>query len=129
LPMFVSIPVGLLIANVLWINQIPDYEADALANKKNWVVRLGKEKAVKVYAVIFILTYISICFIIIYTLNLVWLIALLTIPKAIGAVKNCKQNFNNISELLKSNASTIQIYVLNGILLGIAAIIDGRLCI
>jgi 1,4-dihydroxy-2-naphthoate octaprenyltransferase len=126
LPILVSIPVGLLIANVLWINQFPDYEADAMANKRNWVVRLGKENSVKVYAAIFILAYIFIGGIAIYTMNPIWLIGILTAPKAVKAVKNCRQNFNNVPELLKSNGATIQIYVLNGILLGIAVIINGR---
>lgn len=127
LPVFVSIPVGLLIANVLWINQFPDYEADSLANKKNWVVRLGKKKAVKVYAGLFILSYISICLIVAYTKNPIWFLVFLTIPKAIKSVKNCKENYNNIQKLLISNAATVQIYLLNGALLGVAAVIDGIL--
>lgn len=126
LPVLVSIPVGLLIANVLWINQFPDYEADARANKRNWVVRLGKQKSVKVYAIIFALTYIFIGIIALYANNPIWLIGLLSVPLAVKAVKNCKQNFNNIPELLKSNQTTVQIYMLNGILLAIAAIINGR---
>lgn len=126
LPILVSIPVGLLIANVLWINQFPDYEADILANKRNWVVRLGKERSVNIYAAIFVLTYISIGVIALYTLNPIWLVGLLSIPKAVKAVKNCKKNYNNISELLKSNEATIQVYVLNGILLGVAIIIYGK---
>jgi len=126
LPVLVSIPVGLLIANVLWINQFPDYEADARANKRNWVVRLGKQKSSIVYGIIFALTYVFIGIIAIYANNPIWLIGLLSAPLAVKAVKNCMQNFNNIPELLESNKATIQIYMLNGLLLGIAAIIYGR---
>ncbi len=41
-----SLPVGLLIAAVLYINQFPDYEADKAVGKAHWVVRLGTERAV-----------------------------------------------------------------------------------
>ena len=51
--MIVGLPLGFLIANVLWINQYPDYEADMKGNK-NWVVRLGKEKGILVYGLLFI---------------------------------------------------------------------------
>ncbi len=40
-----SLPLGLLIAAFLWINQFPDYRADRTAGKRNLVVRLGRERA------------------------------------------------------------------------------------
>ncbi len=40
-----SLPLGLLIAAFLWINQFPDYRADRAAGKRNLVVRLGRERA------------------------------------------------------------------------------------
>jgi len=39
------IPVGILIALVLYINEFPDYEADKAVNKQTLVVMLGKRKA------------------------------------------------------------------------------------
>ncbi|MCK7496909.1 MAG: UbiA family prenyltransferase [Comamonadaceae bacterium] len=36
---------ALHVANVLFINQFPDYRADAAAGKRNWVVRLGPQRA------------------------------------------------------------------------------------
>ena len=44
-PVFVSVPVGILIALVLYINEFPDYEADKAVNKRTLVVMLGKRKA------------------------------------------------------------------------------------
>ena len=41
LPVIVSIPIGLLVAAVLYINQFPDFEADRAVKKDNLVVRLG----------------------------------------------------------------------------------------
>ncbi|PKM90845.1 MAG: 1,4-dihydroxy-2-naphthoate octaprenyltransferase [Firmicutes bacterium HGW-Firmicutes-12] len=125
LPLLVSLPIGFLIVNVLWINQFPDYETDLAAGKKNWVVRLGKKKAVKVYVGIFGLNYLSIIAIAIYTFNPIWLLALLTMPKAMQAVKNCAENFDNIKNLIQSNAATVQIYILTGVLLATSALLDG----
>ncbi|MFA4843240.1 MAG: 1,4-dihydroxy-2-naphthoate octaprenyltransferase, partial [Candidatus Omnitrophota bacterium] len=41
-----SIPVGILIGLVLYINEFPDYDADKAVNKRTAVVTLGREKAV-----------------------------------------------------------------------------------
>lgn len=54
-----SLVLGFLIANVLLINQYPDYEADVRGQKKNWVVRLGKQKAVGEYTALFVMAYVS----------------------------------------------------------------------
>src|SRR5256886_11584347 len=40
-PLLASIPVGLLIAAVLWINEFPDMDADNAVGKKTLVLRLG----------------------------------------------------------------------------------------
>ncbi len=37
-----SLPFGLLVANILYINQFPDAPADARAGKRTWPVRLGR---------------------------------------------------------------------------------------
>jgi 1,4-dihydroxy-2-naphthoate polyprenyltransferase len=42
-----SLPLGLLIAAFLWINEFPDYSADALSGKRTLVVRLGRPSAAK----------------------------------------------------------------------------------
>ncbi|MGI9285552.1 MAG: prenyltransferase [Pseudomonadales bacterium] len=41
----VSIPLGILIAAFLWINEFPDYEADRKVQKRNLIVRLGRYRA------------------------------------------------------------------------------------
>jgi len=40
-----SVPLGLLIAAFLWINEFPDFLADRQANKRNLVVRMGRRRA------------------------------------------------------------------------------------
>lgn len=47
-----SIPLGLLVAAFLWINQFPDYRADLGAGKRNLVVRMGRPAAAIAFAVL-----------------------------------------------------------------------------
>jgi len=114
LPLLVSLPLAFLIANVLWINQYPDYEVDKAHGKKNWVVRLGKRKSVVVYAALFALAYLSVVAVTVYARNWIWLLPLATAPLAVSAVKNCRMNYDNIGRLVRSNAATVLIYQLVG---------------
>lgn len=125
LPLLVSLPLEFLIMNVLWINQFPDFEVDKAHGKKNLVVRLGKKKAVWGYAVLFLLSYLSLIAIALYAKNAVWLMSIATLPVAVKAVKNCYLNYNNIKRLISSNAATVTVYQLFGLSLVISAILDG----
>ncbi len=118
-----SIPLGFIIANVLWINQYPDYEADLKGGKMNGVVRLGKEKAVNVYALLFGMAYFSLLILSIFSLNLFWLLPLISMPLALRAVVVARKHFNDIPKLIEANAKTIQIYQLTGLTMVAAALI------
>ncbi|WP_020559818.1 prenyltransferase [Thiofilum flexile] len=48
-PVLVSLPLGLLLMNILLINQFPDQEADAACGKHHWVVRYGAKPMAWVY--------------------------------------------------------------------------------
>lgn len=45
LPVVAGLPYALLVANLLYINQFPDRNADAVSGKRHWVVRLGPQRA------------------------------------------------------------------------------------
>jgi 1,4-dihydroxy-2-naphthoate polyprenyltransferase len=118
-----SLPLGLLIANVLWINQYPDYEADRQGDKRNWVVRLGKQKAGTVYTLLFVLAFLSFPLLTLYSRNCFWLLPLVGLPLAIRATKVAHEQYNNIPLLMEANAKTIQIYQLTGLMMVIAALL------
>ncbi len=52
LPWVVGLPYALLTANILYINQFPDRQADLLAGKRHWVARLAPAQAAVGYALI-----------------------------------------------------------------------------
>ena len=116
-----SLPIGFLIANVLWINQFPDYEADKQGNKRNWVVRLGKEKAVKIYALVFAAAFL--CFPVISLIfgNPFWLLGMAGIPLAVQSVRVAGTFYNDIPRLIQANAKTVILYQVTGIAMAAAA--------
>ncbi|MGZ5486814.1 MAG: 1,4-dihydroxy-2-naphthoate octaprenyltransferase, partial [Nitrososphaeraceae archaeon] len=56
----ISIPHGLLVFAILFINEFPDYYADKEVNKNHLVVRLGRAKARYVYVTVIALVYLSV---------------------------------------------------------------------
>ena len=97
LPLLVSLPLAFLIANVLWINQYPDYEVDKAHGKKTGWFGWAR-KVVVIYG--------AICAGLpqrdrrrfLYA-QLIWLLPLAAAPLAVGAVKNCRMNYDNIGRL------------------------------
>lgn len=62
-PVFaVSIPLGLLVAAILTVNEIPDLPADRAAGKRTLVVRRGPEKAVAIYRGLITGAFLSLAF-------------------------------------------------------------------
>jgi len=55
--LMISLPVGLLTANLLYINQFPDRKADIQAHKLHWVARLSPQTARWGYALIALLAW------------------------------------------------------------------------
>lgn len=53
-----AIPLGLLIAAFLWINEFPDYLADRAAGKRTLVVRLGRRRASQAFAMILVVAFV-----------------------------------------------------------------------
>jgi len=51
-PLLLSLPLGLLVAAFLWVNEFPDARADGEAGKRTLVVQLGRPLAGRVFAMI-----------------------------------------------------------------------------
>lgn len=117
-----SLPVGFLIANVLVINEFPDYEADLKGYKRNLVVRLGKKNSVTVYALLYILAYTGVMALMIVTRKFSWAIALTSIPMAMSSVKVAQKYYDDIPRLVEANAKTILVYIWTGLALSLGAL-------
>jgi len=114
----VSIPIGILVATILYVNEIPDYEADRMAGKRHLVVILGKARAVKLVPVLFGLTYASIVFGVVLGIMPVWtLVALVTVPVAINITKLAFDNYECVQKYIAAQAQTILVHSVTGILI------------
>jgi len=122
-PLLLSLPIGMLIMLVLWINEFPDFNADQAVGKNHWVVRLGKEKAAKYYFAFMAVTY-AMIIILALLYNLWLLVALLMLPHAWKIGRNAVKNYADTKALIPSNAGTILAHLLTGILLTCGYIID-----
>ena len=122
---FISIPIGILIALVLFINEFPDYEADKKVNKKTLVVLLGKKFSVNIYIAFLILAYIiAIAGAISGLMPYYALMVFFTLPLAYAAVKTLTKNYGKIEELLPANKATIALHLVFGLLLTAAYALD-----
>ncbi|MFH1327728.1 MAG: 1,4-dihydroxy-2-naphthoate octaprenyltransferase [Candidatus Bathyarchaeota archaeon] len=121
-----AVPIALLIAAVLYINQFPDYKADKAVGKKHLVVRLGTEKAAKVYGGILIAVYALIVLGVTFSIiSPFTLIALITLPLAIKGIRHARAHHSKPLKLIPANASTILTHLLVGLLLAVGYILEG----
>lgn len=123
-PLAASIPVGLLIANVLWINQIPDYTADKHVGKNTLVVRLGRKRSADVYALILAATYASIVLGVASGLMAITsLMALVTLPQSLKAIGVARKYYDDPPKLAPANASMVMIHLFTGLLLAVGYVV------
>lgn len=120
-----GIVMGILAMLVLWINEIPDFEADDRTGKKNLVVRLGKKRSAQVFTglmpVPFLITLIAV-------VNkffpgptaLVFFCLLL----GARAVRVAMRNYADVYKLLPANASTIALIIAFGLIMSFGFIIS-----
>ena len=126
--LYASLPVAILIATVLYINEIPDRLWDARAGKKTLVVRLSWERAIRGYYLLLAAAYALIAIgALLNLLPLASLVALATIPLAWTAGRVLSKNYRFPYRLIPANAYTILLHLLTGLLLFYAYIADGLL--
>jgi len=125
-PVIAALPVGILIALVLWINEFQDAPADATVGKNHLVVRLGRKRAAAVYGLLLVATYLSIAAGVLFGGVTPWaLLALLTLPLAWKAYQVARVHYDHPQELVPANALTIRIHLLTGLLLSLGYLIQG----
>lgn len=125
-PVVASIPVALLIAGVLYINEFQDAPADGSVGKDHLVVRFGRRRAALGYAILMALTYLSIVLGVILRITSPFtLIALATLPVAVRAITVARAHYDEYLQLVPANAATVFIHLLTGLLLSAAYLLDG----
>jgi len=113
-----SLPSGILTANLLFLNEFPDVEADAKGGRRHLVIALGRRKASRLYAALTAMTYIFIIGGAVSKLMPpVTLIALASMPFAAKAVITAFKYYDNLQQLIPAlKANVITVLGTNGLL-------------
>jgi len=120
-----SIPSGILVHNLLLLNEFPDTEADKEAGRKTLPITMGKAKASVVYSVLTAIVYLWItCSVVAGLMPAFSLIALLTLPLAVKAIQGSLK-YQDESKLVPSMANNVLVVLLTQLLLGIGYILAG----
>ncbi|MFC1955763.1 prenyltransferase [Chloroflexota bacterium] len=118
-----SVPSGILVHNLLLLNEFPDTEADKKANRKTLPITMGKEKASIVYSMLTVMVYLWIIGAVIAKAMPVFsLIALLTLPFAIKAIRGARKH-QDMTRLVPAMANNVLVVLVTQLLLGIGYIL------
>ena len=115
---YVSLPVAVLIALVLYLNEIPDRPGDELAGKRTLPVRWSKGAVLRGYALAAVATYGLIAGgVASGVMPVPALAALLTMPTAIAVYKGASGAYDDPYALMPAMAKNIQLHLATGMLL------------
>lgn len=123
---WVSIPAGLLVGLILYINEVQDEKADRASEKLTLVVRLANMQTVlKIYRWVLLICYLLIPILVLTAqlpiLSLLYLLSLVMVHKIWHL---SREKFRHPSEILALNALTIQFQIVFIGLLVVALILD-----
>jgi len=120
-----AIPSGLLVFNLLLLNEFPDVEADKKAGRKTTPILIGRTKAWMVYTALTVVVYLWIIgWVIAGQMPVFTLIALLTLPFAVKAIRGGRKH-DDMNRLVPAMANNVLVVLLTQLLLGIGYILGG----
>jgi len=118
-----AIPSGILVHNLLLLNEFPDAEADRQAGRRTLPIVLGGEKASLVYSTFTIAVYLWIIgWVIAGKMPAFSLISLITLPFAIKAIKGSRK-YQDMAKLVPAMASNVLVVLVTQFLLGLGYIL------
>ncbi|HEY6898913.1 MAG TPA: prenyltransferase [Rhodocyclaceae bacterium] len=124
MPLLAGLGYGLMVANLLYINQFPDAPADAAAGKRTLVVRLGRRRAAAGYGLIALLAALPLLAgVLLGLLPPAALVSLLALMPALQAFNQLRQNAEDVPRLLPAIKLTILAAHLYGALLAAALLL------
>ncbi|OGU76078.1 MAG: hypothetical protein A3G43_11565 [Ignavibacteria bacterium RIFCSPLOWO2_12_FULL_56_21] len=116
-----GVPVGLLTANILVMNQVPDFVSDSLTGKNHLIVTLGPERTPYVYGAILTLalTFHTWIVLTIPGATVLWWIPFVALVGYGVAIMNHIVKYLGTRELVKANVRTITLNIVYGVLFAI----------
>jgi 1,4-dihydroxy-2-naphthoate octaprenyltransferase len=116
---------GILVHNLLLLNEFPDAEADRGAGRKTLPITMGGTGASLVYAALTLTVYLWIIgWVIAGVVPVFGLIALLTLPFALKAIQGARRH-QEMARLMPGMANNVLVVLLTQLLLGFGYILAG----
>ena len=117
-PFVLSLPVALLVALILYVNEIPDRRGDARVGKRTLPVRFSKAAVIGGYRGAAIAAYaILVAGVVAGQLPIPALLALLTIPLARQVSRGLEPNYDNPYGLMAVMGVNVKVHLYAGLLL------------
>ena len=120
-PFVASIPVALLAALILYVNEIPDRRGDAIAGKRTLPVRFSRTTVIAGYDVAVTAAYVVLVLAVVAgILPVPVLLMLLTIPLALRVSRGLMPYYDNPYGLMSIMGVNVQLHLRAGLLLAAA---------
>jgi len=120
-----SVPPGLLTVLLLFLNEIPDADADKRGGRRHLVILLGKRRSAVVYAGVLAAVYLLILFNpVFFPIPRTTWVALLTMPMAVRACLITLVHYNDHQKLLPAQALNVGVVLFTDALLAAGYIIE-----
>ena len=120
-----SIPSGILVHNLLLLNEFPDTEYDVTVKRRTLPIFVGKKKAAIFYSVLTIIVYLWIIGTIIRgDMPVFTLLGLLTFPLAFKAIDGAFK-YDDMSKLVPAMANNVFVVLLTQLLMAVGFILGG----
>ena len=117
------IPSGILVHNLLLLNEFPDIEADQKSGRRSLPIIMGGKKAGWVYSALMVVIYLWVIgWVVAGIMPVFSLLVLLSLPFAIKAIGGAL-NYQDMSKLMPGMANNVLVVLLFQVLLGIGYIL------
>lgn len=107
-----SLPLGVLIAAFLWVNEFPDRRADASAGKRTLVVRLGARRAARGFAVLIAVAYLGLTLLPLAGVPLAVLGGFAGLPHGVAAARRLVRDPETTGWIIPAQAWTLASFLL-----------------
>jgi 1,4-dihydroxy-2-naphthoate polyprenyltransferase len=122
---WLSIPPGILVSGLLWINELPDIKADTATGRRHAVLLLGTRKAAIGYCLLLALAYASIILPVALKSLPPWtLLGLGTIPIALKAGSGALKNHGSIEGIIPALGQNVVTVLLTPVLTAVGLAIS-----
>jgi 1,4-dihydroxy-2-naphthoate polyprenyltransferase len=114
-PLVISLVPGFLMASMIVINEIPDYEEDRLSGKMNLVARFGRKAGVVLYQAGLLCAFGVLAGTVLFGMApLPVLLGFLALPTAFASVRILRGNYMDRLKMIPANIAIIKVYLITG---------------